>query len=353
MNSELRTMKQGSNIREIARLAGVSVASVSRALQDETSSKVSPELRKRILALCEQFQYYPNVHTVRMLSKKAGNVAMIYPPCESLQDSFSAGMIDPNLGACLSGAERELVANGVYLTLTSTTRKFLENREYLRMFRGKMVDGYLVWGWIEGGDYLFELLAEGAPVVMVQCSAGDGGAPSVVADDFDGMRQVVEHVVGLGHRKIAVIPPLTAGSAGRERLRGVMETLNRHGLEPCHLTRNRGFGPEVGYLAGKEIFAAATGATCVIAPNDSAAFGIMQAAREAGVRVPEDVSLTGADGLKIFGWRQLTTYVSPSYKIGETGAQLFRRLLAGERMEPLKTILPVEFIKGETTRGVA
>lgn len=345
-------MKQGSNIREIAKLAGVSVASVSRALQDGASSKVSPELRRRILDLCERFQYYPNVHTVRMLSKKAGNVAMIYPSSISLGDRFNVGTLDPNLGACISGAERELADNGVYLTLTSTTQKFLDKKEYLRMFRGKMVDGYLVWGWTERDSFLSELLAEGVPLVMVQCASDDGGAPSVVADDFEGMRRVVEHVVGLGHRKIAVVPPLLFGSAGRERLRGVLETLKGHGLEPCHLARNGGFGPEAGYLAGKEIFAAATGATCVIAPNDTAAFGVMQAAREAGLRIPEDVSLTGADGLKIFGQRQLTTYVSPSCEIGETGARILRRLIDGEPLAP-SVRLPVEFIAGETTSEIA
>lgn len=83
--------RKGTNIREIAKLAGVSVASVSRALQDRDAKKVLPDLRKRILDLCEEFQYYPNVHTVRMRSKKSGSVAMIYPPYEMMSDSFSMG----------------------------------------------------------------------------------------------------------------------------------------------------------------------------------------------------------------------------------------------------------------------
>lgn len=341
-------MKKGSNIREIARLAGVSVASVSRALQDDKAGMVSPELRRRILDVCEQHQYYPNVHTVRMFSKRAGNVAMIYPPHKRLCDRFSTGSVDPNLGACIAGAERELASRGVFLTLTSTTDKFLENKEYLRMYRSKMVDGFLVWGWTKRDSFLSELLAEGAPAVMIQCADGEGRAPCVVADDFSGMRQVVEHAFKLGHRRIALMRPFLFGSAGQERWRGMVETLAALGLEPCHVCSREGYGAEAGYEAGKELIAAGSGATCLVAPNDDAAFGVIQAAHEAGLQVPDDLSVAGADGLESFGRLQVTTYVSPSLRIGEQGAAALSRLLDGENLEPCER-LPVEFIPGETT----
>ena len=92
------------------------------------------------------------------------------------------------------------------------------------------------------------------PIVMVQTEAPDVNIAKVVADDYSGMKNIVEDIVANGHRKIAVVPGAQSSSAGVQRLRGVLETLKTFNIEPSYVSPRQGFGFEHGYLAGKEFF---------------------------------------------------------------------------------------------------
>jgi len=340
------------NIREIAKMAGVSVASVSRALQVPPSDKISPVLKKKILAICDKLQYSPNMHTVRMFSQRANTVGFIYPPYKDMHDVFDKGQMDPGLGACISGAEEYFSARSIYLTLTSTTNKFIKQKEYLKITRSKMVDGVLIWGWTEKDKFLYELLEEKVPIVMVQTKAPEVNITKVVADDYNGMKSIVEDVVTNGHRKIAVVPGGQTSSAGVQRLRGVLETLKTFNIEPSYVSPRQGFGFEHGYLAGKEFFDKQTGETCIISPSDATALGIVEAAAELGIRVPDDISITGADGIKLGKRTQLTTYISPSFDIGHKGAELLLQKIENPECPVQEINYPTSFIKGQSVQRI-
>ena len=344
--------KNKVNIREIAKMAGVSVASVSRALQIPPSDKISPVLKKKILAICDELQYSPNMHTVRMFSKRANTIAFIYPSYEHMHDVFDKGQMDPNLGACISGAEEYFSAMSIYLTLTSTTNKFIEQKEYLKIIRSKMVDGVLIWGWSEKDKFLYELLKEKIPVVMIQTEAPDADTTKVIADDYHGMKAIVEEVVAKGHKKIAVIPGGQSSSAGVQRLRGVLETLEKLNIQPCYISPQQGFGLEHGYLAGKDLLSKQTGASCIIAPSDATALGVIEAATEQGIKIPDDISITGADGIKLGRYAQLTTYISPSFDIGHKGAELLLKKIETPDSRPERIIYPVEMLKGQSLKKI-
>jgi LacI family transcriptional regulator, galactose operon repressor len=344
--------KSKVNIREIAKKAGVSVASVSRALQIPPSEKISPVLRKKILTICDELQYSPNMHTVRMFSKRANTIAFIYPPYEHMHDVFDKGQMDPGLGACISGAEEYFSARSIYLTLTSTTNKFIEQKEYLKIIRSKMVDGILLWGWTEKDKFLYELIEEKVPVVMIQNEALDVNITKVVADDYQGMKAVTEDVIAEGHRKIAVVAGGQSSSAGVQRLRGVLETLKKFNIEPCYISPQQGFGFELGYLSGKEFFSKQTGATCIIAPSDATALGIIEAAAERNIKVPDDISITGADGIKLGKRAQLTTYISPSFDIGHKGAELLLGKIENPSSPVQEIRYPTSFIKGQSVKTI-
>ena len=344
--------KSQVNIREIAKMAGVSVASVSRALQIPPSNKISPALKKKILDICDKMQYSPNMHTVRMFSKRANTIAFIYPPYECMHDAFDKGQMDPGLGSCISGAEEYFSARSIYLTLTSATNKFVEQKEYLKIIRSKMVDGILIWGWTERDKFLYELLEEKVPIVMVQTEAPDANITKVVADDYNGMKSIVEDVVANGHRKIAVVPGKQSSSAGIQRLRGVLETLKTFNIEPSYVSPRQGFGFEHGYLAGKELFSKQTGETCIIAPSDATALGIIEAAAERGIKIPEDISITGADGIKLGKRVQLTTYISPSFDIGHKGAELLLQKIENPESPVHEIHYPTNFVKGQSIKKI-
>jgi len=344
--------KSKVNIREIAKRAGVSVASVSRALQIPPSDKISPALKKKILTICDELQYSPNMHTVRMFSKRANTVGFIYPPYKDMHDVSDKGQMDPGLGGCISGAEEYFSTRSIYLTLISMTSKFVKEKEYLKIIRSKMVDGILLWGWRKKDKFLYELLEEKVPIVMIQTEAPDVNITKVVADDFQGMKAVVEDVVAKGHRKIAVVVGGQSSSAGVQRLRGVLETMKKLNIEPCYISPQHGFGFEFGYLAWKEFFSRKTGATCIIAPSDATALGIIEAAAEQGIKVPDDISVTGADGIKLGKRTRLTTYISPSFDIGHKGAELLLERIEKNESSPLELRYPTTFIKGQSVKKI-
>jgi LacI family transcriptional regulator len=323
----------------------------SRALQENPSKKVADETKKKILSICEEMRYYPNMHTVRMLSKRSNTVAL-FVPAENMHMKNPSGMIDFNLASAIGGVECELAKHSVYLTIASISEDFLARKEYLKFARGKMVDGILIWGWTESYHYLFELIEEDIPMAMLQSC--DSGAPlsQVNAQDCEGMKRIVKHVYDLGHRNLAFIPPSETSRAGQNRRKGFIEAAKKHKLD-FTVSRIGGFSFEHGRAAIREIMDMTPKVTCVIAANDMVAYGCLEEAATMGLKVPDELSVTGADGLRLPGYQKLTTYISPAFEIGVRGARLLMDLVDRKDVASLvNENLPVEFIEGNTTARV-
>ncbi len=181
------------NIREIAKLAGVSVASVSRAINGKDSRKLAPQTRERILRICEEHRYAPNGHMLRMSARRAYTIAFLIPSNDHQGQGLSVRM-DDNLSAAILGAEEELSLSSTFLNLAVLSDKFLAAKTHLESYRNKTVDGMLVWGW-SGGDYLQELVEEGVPTVLLQGEAEGIPVSSECPEDRHGMRMLADHVV--------------------------------------------------------------------------------------------------------------------------------------------------------------
>ena len=334
------------NIRDIAKLAGVSVASVSRAINGKDPEKVSARTREKILRICEQQRFSPNGHMRRLSERRANTVAFLVPAINHYGEGVTPRM-DDNMSAAILGAEEELSPSSTFLTLATLSESFLAAKTYLEFHRNRTIDGILVWGW-EGGDYLHELIAEGVPTVLLQGEAEGTPLSSVSPEDREGMSMLVDHLVGQGHRRIAVVTPLLSGSIGRERRRGILDALQAHGLAPAWVSRTMGYTAEVGYQACQEILAHAPETTCIMASNDLAALGVIKAARERGLDVPGQLSVTGADGVAFHGLVDLTTYASPSYAIGRAAARLLLKVVETPEREPEHVKVGVNFMPGAT-----
>jgi DNA-binding LacI/PurR family transcriptional regulator len=342
--------KNGSNIRQIAEIAGVSVATVSRVLNPPPGRHVAPELHDRIMRICDENHYYPNMHTVRMFSRSAGTVAML-APADCMYKFVYTGGLDHNLSGVICGVEMGLAEESLYLTLVAVTDKFVTDKEYLKLCRGKMVDGIIVWGWYREQEFLNELLQEDLPVVMTSGDIPPHSPPRIEYQDYEGMRRVVEYVLSQGHRKIAVATPGQTCYAGRERLRGINAALKAAGVIPVCRSKIAELDYESGIAAGNEILDHCRGKiSCIIAGNDYAAFGVAKVIRERGLRIPEDISVTGADGIFVHGqMQQMTSFCSPSFEMGKAGAKLLVGMLHNDS-EPVTSPvrLPVKLIPGDT-----
>lgn len=338
------------NIKEVAKLAGVSVASVSRAFRNPPSPSVSPKQRERILRICEELHYYPDVHSQRMSRKCSNNITLLSRRI-NCDGKISGGDLhfDYNFAAITMGIQQVLSQCGKSLQLVYLTDRFLRERQHLTMVRSKMTDGILFWGALRDDTCIQELIDEKIPLVLLTTGVENCDCPKVVADEYGGMKLVVETVIEAGHRRIAVLPPATMGSSGAERERAIRETLRSHGIEPAWIAPAGGFDYRYGQEMGRELLSSGIGVTCVIASNDMVAWGCINVLLEAGFRVPEDISVTGADGLRFPCPLCLTSFYLPSYEIGMEGAEMLTALIGGGKAERNR-ILPVSGITGNSIR---
>ena len=345
-------IKPTTNIRDIARIAGVSVASVSRALKSEPSSKLSEKQRRHILDICAKLHYCPNEHTRRLFSRRANTAAIFFPPFGKISEDTIEDYIDMNFGACLMGAQSTLRKYGIDLLLTEITSDFLASKRYLTMIRGKVLDGILLWGALEQDEYIQEILHEGIPAVMLQTRKTSCECTMVTADDYGGMKLLTERVLAAGHRKIAVARPPEESSTGRERLAGIVETLQKQGIRPVYVTEQGGYGYYFGRASAREILEHAPDVTCIMNSNDMAAFGSIDELLARGLSVPADLSVTGADGLKLPGRGiRIDSFFSPAFEIGRCGAEELCRQISG-KTDYRNICLPVTSVKGETVRDI-
>lgn len=344
-------VKSSTNIREIAEAAGVSIASVSRALQNPPSPKISEKQRKHILEICARMQYYPNEHTRRMFSRKADTVAILFPPFTTICSDTTTMAVDANFSACMMGAQSILAENGIGLLLNELTEDYLAEKRYLRMIRGKVVDGILIWGALVGDEWLGELLEEKIPMIMLQTYVDGCDCPRVIADNYNGMVHLVEELLAAGHTRIGFAPAPEFASTGCARNAAVRNTLAAHGIELAAEFPQHGYGYEFGRRAAAGLLKAAPDLSCMINSNDLAAWGCIDELKNRGISVPGEISVIGADGLNFPGDTRISSYFSPSLEIGKTGARLLLEALEGGA-PATTTTLPVTPVSGNTIRGI-
>ncbi len=335
--------RQRVNIREIAKLANVSVAAVSYAMHGDPRSKLSESKRKEIQAICARLRYHPNENARRVFRKKSETIAFFFPP---LVGNVYRTFVDQNFSYSLIGAQNELVRHGMDLLLVETTPAFVREKRYLRLCRGGLIDGALLWGTLESDSYVEELCKENLPVVMLQSDLGN--TLSVTCGDYSGVRALTEHVLRAGHRKIAVVSPLMSSCYGKRFSGGIADALAAAGIRPRYVTGASGFDDMVAEPAVAEILERAPDATCIMTPNDIVAFGCIRALRQRGIRVPGDISITGgAATFSLVDEFRLDAFRIPSREIGATGARLLCDLIAGK--ESLRSMeLPVEVAVGDS-----
>lgn len=335
------------NIRRIAAALQLSTATVSRALSPEYAHTVSEKQRRRILEMCDRLQYMPNINALRTFRNRSDLVALLVPE----QCLNGNGPIDYNLSGVLGAVERSFSRRGIYCSLVAVTSQFLEKREHLRFCRGKMFDGFLLWGMTERETFVEELAAESPPVVSIQGIRNNPGISSVNADDYSGMLHLVRRVLACGHRRIGVIPALETSQAGRERNRAVRDALAE---TPCvvRFAPWSGFDTQTGQRGFRALIGQDDSLSCIICSNDYVAAGVWLEAQNRGIEIPEQLSVTGADGLDFPVRIPLTGYLSPSFELGLAAAQMLQERLDGKIDTPQQELIPTTFLPGATLKDL-
>lgn len=272
-----------ATIKDVARQARVSIASVSRALN--SSDSVTPEVRKRVLRAAHKLRYMPHAGARSLISRRTQTVGLLLPDIHG--EYFSE---------LIRGVDRAARARGLHLLVSSSHGNTIgATGDALRSMNGR-VDGLLLMSPHADSEGLEAALPPGLPTVLMNTRAPGAHRTAYIVDDFGGARAATSHLRGCGYRRIAHVRGPAGNFEAEERLRGYCAGLAGGRV----LVIDGDFTEESGYLAGRALAAApAARPEAVFLANDVMAIGCLFALSQAGIQVPGDIALAGFDDIPI------------------------------------------------------
>jgi LacI family transcriptional regulator len=327
-----------ATIQDVAKRAGVAPSTVSRVLND--SGYVSQEARQRVLAAVEELNYVPNVHAERLRTGASKTIAFIV-----------IDLTNPFWADVARGVEDVVWRNGYDLILHNTAGNPERELASIRGFRRRQVDG-AIFPWLQRGwDELKALDEEGVSIVILGHAPEEYGFDTFTIDNIKGGYLATEHLLQLGHKRIAFI----SADFTRERERGYRMALEQHGVTPDETLVFREYAApeyERGEIVVRRLLDQAELPTAIFAYNDVTAIGTWMELERQGLMIPDDISLVGFDDIPIASLIRngLTTVSWPHYAYGRTAAEfLFNRITEGKRSSGQCVIMQPELvIRGST-----
>ncbi|MBN1811620.1 MAG: LacI family DNA-binding transcriptional regulator [Anaerolineae bacterium] len=329
-------MKSSSNVTivDVAEEAGVSYTTVSRVLNNKES--VKSETRERVLMAMTRLGY---VVDQRARSLAGGRSQVIGLLVHDVGTSY--------IGEIIRGIDAEL-ASAQYDLLLYTThrRKIKESAHVVTLTRG-MADGLLLVLPRDPGSYLETLRQHRFPHVLIDHRGGDEEAPAVAAANWQGAYKATEYLIELRHRRIGFITGAMDQICAQDRLAGYKTALADHGItfDPELVSEGDFFQP-LGYVGASVLLELPHPPTAIFASNDVSAFGVMEAVREYGLRIPNDVSILGFDDIPQAAHVHppLTTVRQPLEEMGRTATRMLLEYIK-DPLRPLKRVeLPTELV---------
>lgn len=326
-------------ITDVARTAGVSVATVSKVINDRYG--VARPTAQRVREVIEELGYESSLVARSLRSHRTGLLGILVAEFEPFSTELLKG-----LSAAAQDSGYQLLA---YSGGGRPESQVGWERRSLSRLSGTLIDGaILVTPTIVDGGYRI-------PVVAIDPHTGPSGLPSVDSDNLAGAEAAVEHLLGLGHRRIGFLGGRADLESGRLREEGYRRTIAAAGLpiDPS-LMRNGGFRMETSDAPARELLNRDDRPTALFAANDLMAIQTMHVAYSLGLRIPEDLSVIGFDNIpeSALATPALTTIAQPLKSIGQTAMQMLLALLRGEEIPNRHVQLATELVVRATTAPV-
>lgn len=310
-------MAEKMTIRDIARLAGVSTATVSRVLNQKPD--VDPATRERILRLIEEQAFVPSITASRLAGGRSRVIGILIP-----------SMTWPSIPEIMRGVSEVVEHTPYELLLYSITREQdrteTDQRDVIdRILATQLAAGLLAVFPGQSTQHLTRLHEQGFPLVIIDDQATPTRIPWVGAGNRKGSYAATRHLLRLGHRRIAHIQGPKQFLVSSERYQGYCEALDEAGITPDPtLVLEGDFMPVGGQRCASKLLALPEPPTAIFAANDLMAYGVLAAAEAAGVRVPADLSLIGFDDIPLSAHTRpaLTTLRQPFYALGQYAIEL-------------------------------
>ena len=304
-------------IKEVARKAGVSTATVSRVFNDV--GPVDEQTRRRVQQIAKKLNYIPNAVGRSLSTKRTDAIGLVLP---DLYGEFFSEVI--------RGADETAQESRFHLLVSSSHSSREEIEAALQVMRGR-VDGLIIMSPHVDAQTLKANLPPNLAVVLLNCFVDGVAFDSLNIDNFGGAVQMVRHLIQHGYRRIAVIKGIEKNLDAEERLRGYRQALHENQIEPyAALEISGNFSEASGYDAAKKILALHPRPDAIFAANDSMAIGALGALRESNVQIPREIALVGFDDVPIARFLS-PTLTSVCVSISALGALAIQKLVQAIR----------------------
>jgi LacI family transcriptional regulator len=330
--------------KEVAERAGVSRTTVSFVLNSVPGMRISEETRQAVLLAARELEYHPDASARRMVTGRTKVLGFV------LSQNLDQALADQFVPTVLNGFSRAASALG-YKVLFEPIPPEDPGGAYTRLVRERHVDGFALSGpRFDDGDQLRVQALNSAVVIMGQLPGAN--LPFVDVDNQGGAALATNHLISLGHRRIALItnadPIYTASS---DRLAGYRRALEAAGLEFMPALVGYGdFTPQSGVKAMEALLQLESLPTAVFVASDTVALGALQCLRRHKLRIPEDMAVVGFDDIPLaeFIDPPLTTVRLPAFGLGWGAGELLTRMIAGDEIQKPQVILDTELIVRES-----
>jgi LacI family transcriptional regulator len=327
-------------IIEVAAEADVSFATVSRVINND--AHVKPLTRKRVLEAMEHLGYVANRQARSLAGGKTDTIGVLVP-------DLGTGYI----GEIIRGIDTELGWSNLDLVLYTTHRTATKEASYVANLARGMVDGLLLVLPRSPADYIATLTSRNFPFVLIDHQGIGEDCPAVGATNWQGAYTATEYLINLGHTRIGFITGSMDLGCAEDRLRGYRSALRTYHLtEAPELVYEGTFFQPDGYAGAYALLDLNEPPSAIFASNDVMAMGVMDAVRNRGLRVPDDISVVGFDNIpqSAMVYPPLTTVQQPLEQMGRVAAQMLLSILNSDKKEANRIELPTELIlRGSTS----
>jgi DNA-binding LacI/PurR family transcriptional regulator len=337
----MKVKQQKSTIKEVASLAGVSPAVVSRVINNDSSLLIRDETRNNVLQAVKKLQYKPDFLARGLRTNKSGMIGLML-----------IDYTNPFAGQLIRGAQDALVQSGMFCMTCETKEEESVSKKWIELLQERRVEGLII-ATVKESDPIIDLLEKyNFKYVMATRRAHNSKAPSVLYDTYQGMTLAMEHLIELGHTRIAHITGHLKTTPGELRIKAYSDAHKEHGLTvrqeyvvQANFLANSGGDAMANLLKLKEI------PTAVVACNDAVAISAIQSIKEFGLKIPRDISIVGFHNIpySLYVDPPLTTIDTHTSEIGNRAAGILLDLIQGKEPGFPNQIINVDFINRSST----
>lgn len=304
--------KTMTTIVDVANLAEVSTATVSRVINN--TGKVKTSTRKKVLDAIKKLNFTPNINAQILQSKQSRIIGMVFPDASSIY-----------FGEIIRGISNYVNQFGYQIIIGSAHDEEEEMKTVSRFLNGRSVDGLVIMAPSSQNDDLFNLpIRHGTPVVFISVPPEKAGTTTIVLDNFKMSVKITNHLINLGHCRIAFIHGSPHNYDSQCRYSGYIKALEDNSIEVNPIYSIEGyFTEDSGYQACLKLLEVMPRPTAIFAANDAMAIGAIEAVKDYGLKVPEDIAIVGFDDISTSQYitPALTTVRVPLYKLGQVAGK--------------------------------